>query len=208
MRAVSLSLRSVLAVLALAASTAPAFAQTHVVYDLSANRGGAHLLRGGGVVVDAGSWSFPRYVDNIRRERWTVRVPDAGATVSLSDKRQSWLFVPLGADEAARVTRLRLHVQPGRAGAPLTVELNGRKLPAKPLVSGWHTVAFDLPAGAVVAGENTLALDFGAVGKVAGRSAAGGLAWLSFDDGAQALETRPTWPWSRFQARKADFRLP
>lgn len=171
---------------------APAAAATHVVYDLGANRGHAHLLRGGGIAVRAGDWSFPRYTDgNIRRERWTVGVADGTATVSLSDKRQSWLFVPLGADEAGRVTRLRLHVQPGRSGAPLSVTLNGKKLPAKTLESGWQTVAWDLPAGSVVAGENRLALDFGATGKVAGRSAAGGLEWLSFDDGTQPVADRP-----------------
>jgi arylsulfatase A-like enzyme len=191
MRAVPFRFRSALALLALVALAGPALASSHVVYDLRANRGHAHLLRGGGVAVDAGSWSFPRYIDNIRRERWSVRVQDGKRSVSLSDKRQSWLFVPLSADEAARVRRLRLHVQPGRAGAPLTVSLNGRKLPAQTLAAGWSTVSFELPAGAAVAGENSLALDFGAVGKVAGRPAAGGLAWLSFDDGSQAAETAP-----------------
>lgn len=178
---------------ALTATHRPAAAESrHVVFDLVANSGLSHLLRGGGVVVDAGSWAFPRYANgNIARERWSIGVPDGTATVALSDKRQSWLFIPLGADEAKRVKRLRMHVQPGAKGASLTVKLNGKELPARPMQSGWQTVSWDLPAGRVVAGENELALDFGNVGKVAGRKAAGGIAWLSFDDGAGGADDAP-----------------
>ena len=192
-RSVPRSLRFVFTLaLVLAAASTAAAVERHVVYDLVANRAHAHLLRAGGLTVDAGSWSFPRYVHgNIRGERWTLGVEDEGTTFAVARKKETWLFVPLGAGEATAVRRLAMRVRPARSGVSLRIELNDTALPARTLESGWQTVTWELAAGAVQAGENRVDVDFGGVGRVAGRKGAGGLHWLAFDAGGEAATAPP-----------------
>ena len=173
------------AALGLSAPATASGEERHVVYDLLANRAHAHLLRGNGILIDAGSWSFPRYLNgNVRGERWSLGVSSESETVAVARKRETWLYVPVGQRDAPHVRRLEMRVRPARGGVSMTVKLNGSALPGKTLEAGWQTVAWVLDEGAVASGENRIDLDFGGVGRVLGRQGAGALHWLRLDDGS------------------------
>ncbi len=154
-------------------------ADSHTVFDLVANADLAHLVRQGGLAVDAGAWSFPRYVDgDVRARVWRFGVQDGDRKLAVSVKRKAFLYLPVAQQQLAGATSLRVRVLPARAGATLGASLNGRALEKKKLSKGWQTVVWALPAGAAVGGENRLEFDFGRTGKVLGRSGAAAIAWL------------------------------
>lgn len=156
------------------------------VYSLADNRLSAHLVRGGGLVVPAGSagaakylrWEKDKQPVELRRDRDGVRVArPTGKSVAL--------HVPLTAEQVAGEPRLRLRAHGERAVAT-TVRVNGTALDAVELPAGWTTAELAVPAGALRAGENVVEL---AVGKGAVHE----LAWVQVGGDAFGDALSPSW---------------
>jgi arylsulfatase A-like enzyme len=123
------------------------------VFDLFDNRLLAHLVRNGGLHIDAGSAGFARYVDpGTEKTGWQLARRRAGAAAALL-RRSGRLWVPLSPEQAA-------------AGGSITIALHSPivtslrltlgHMPAQeaPLMPGWQLVSFEAPPSALAAGEN------------------------------------------------------
>jgi arylsulfatase A-like enzyme len=160
------------------------------VYSLVDNRLSAHLTRGGGLLVPAGSAGFAKYVrfanvmKGASKKAWELRRSEGDVKVARLAGKSASVFVPLTAAQAGR-GKVRL-----RAFAPsdMTVSLrvNDNKDVNGKLASGWSTVELAVPAGQLKEGENALQLFL--------KSSGVELAWLQIgaatavdDDGATAF---------------------
>lgn len=130
-------------------------------YSLIDNRLAAHLERGGGLVVAAGSTGFAKYVrfgNQLAGEKpaWLLRQREGDAPVARMAGVKAPVHVPLTAAQAARGT-VRVRAHGARPGA-LRLRANGHAPVEGQLEPGWSTIDFALPAGQLVPGENTLEL--------------------------------------------------
>ncbi|HSK04814.1 MAG TPA: sulfatase [Kofleriaceae bacterium] len=139
----------------------PARGPERAAYSLIDNRLAAHVERGGGLVLPAGSAGFAKYVrfgNGLAGEKpaWLLRQREGDAPVARMTGGKARVHVPLTAEQAARsAVRIRAHA--ARAGA-LRVSANGHPAVTGQLDQGWSTLELALPAGQLAAGENTLEL--------------------------------------------------
>jgi len=140
-------------------------APERAAYSLIDNRLAAHLERGGGLFVPAGSAGFAKYVrfgNQLAGERpaWQLRQHVGGVPAARLARVRAAVHVPLSAAQAARGTvRVRAY-----GTGTLWLGANGQRPVRGQLDGGWSTVDFTLPAGQLAAGENTLELVSGAPG--------------------------------------------
>lgn len=134
----------------------------HAVYSLVDNRLSAHLTRGGGLVVPAGSAGFAKYVRfaNVMTGRskkaWELRQTEGDVKVARLTAKTGTVFVPLTAAQAGRGTiRLRAFA---RDDTTLSLRVNDNKDIHGKLTPGWSTVELGVPAGQLKEGENALQL--------------------------------------------------
>ena len=133
----------------------------HPVYSLVDNRLSAHLTRGGGLVVDAGSAAFAKYtrIGNVMKgakKAWDLRQNEGEIKVAKLTGKTGTVFVPLTAAEAGRATvRIRAFAADKQA---LSVRVNDNKDINSSLDAGWSTVEVSVPAGQLKEGENSIAL--------------------------------------------------
>jgi arylsulfatase A-like enzyme len=166
---------------------APARGPEHAVYSLVDNRLSAHLARGGGLFVPAGSAGFAKYVriGNVMKgvkKSWDLRQSEGEIKVARMTGKSGSIFVPLTGTQAGRTTvRLRAYSQDG---GTLSLRVNEHKDINGKLGTGWSTIEMSVPSGQLVEGENALALF--------AKSSGVELAWLQVggetappDDGAQ-----------------------
>jgi arylsulfatase A-like enzyme len=133
----------------------------HPVYSLIDNRLSAHLQRGGGIVVPAGSAGMAKYVrfGNVMRnakKSWELRQTHDDAKVARITGKNATVFVPLTAAQASRAS-IRLHLF-SSADGPLSVRVNDNKDLTPQVTQGWSTVELAVPAGQLKEGENSIAL--------------------------------------------------
>jgi arylsulfatase A-like enzyme len=178
---------------------APARAPDHPVYSLVDNRLSAHLTRGGGLVVPAGSAAFAKYVrianmmKKDAKKSWDLRQTEGEIKVARMTGKSGAVFVPLTAAQAGRNTlRIRAFA---KADGVISVRVNdtskdkdedtkhSKKEINGKLTAGWSTAEFTLPDGTLKEGENAIQI----FTKESGVS----VAWLQFgaqtpvgDDGA------------------------
>jgi arylsulfatase A-like enzyme len=152
-----------------ASGDAPAPAQTktpprgpeHVVYSLVDNRLNAHLTRGGGLLVPAGSAGFAKYTrfgNTIKggKRAWELRQQEGEIKVARMTGKTATVYVPLTAAEVAKGTiRVRVHSD---GGGTLSVRVNDNKDINGKVTSGWSTVELNVPKDQLRDGENALAL--------------------------------------------------
>jgi arylsulfatase A-like enzyme len=160
------------------------------VYSLVDNRLSAHLTRGGGLLVPAGSAGFAKYVRfaNVMKggskKAWELRRTQGDVKVARVTGKSATVFVPLTAAQAGRGT-LRV-----RAFAPtattVSLRVNEHKDIHGKLEEGWSTLELAIPPGQLLEGENALQLFMKASGVE--------VAWLQIgattptgDDGAAAF---------------------
>ncbi|MBL9016552.1 MAG: sulfatase [Myxococcales bacterium] len=129
------------------------------VYSLVDNRLSAHLTRGGGLLLPAGSAGFAKYIrfGNVMKggkKAWELRQTEGGVKVARMTGKSASVFVPLTAAQAAR-TSVRVRVFSKGEGA-LSVKVNDNKDLNGKLVSGWSTVELPVPAGQLKEGENAI----------------------------------------------------
>ncbi|MEO6950966.1 MAG: sulfatase [Polyangia bacterium] len=142
----------------------------HPVFDLVANRPLAHLQRGGGLAIAAGTSSMARYVHFSRpTHTWTLGATEDGHKVALATTNAN-LEVPLTAEQAKRGGLVLF----GKGVARQTVKatIAGKSGPAVPMGETFAAVSVPLPEGALVAGENRILLTFANAGKLGGQKAA------------------------------------
>ena len=142
---------------------APAAARTdaQVVFSLVDNRLSAHLTRGGGLLVPAGSAGFAKYTrfGNLMKgakRAWELRQTEGDTKVARIVGKSATVFVPLTAAQVAKATvRVRIHSDKDNT---LSLKVNDNKDINSKVSSGWSTVELTVPPGQLKEGENGLAL--------------------------------------------------
>ncbi|MGE5184054.1 MAG: sulfatase [Acidobacteriota bacterium] len=133
----------------------------HAVYSLVDNRLSAHLDRGGGLLVNAGSAGFAKYVriGNVMKgakKSWELRQSEGDIKVARITGKSGSVFVPLTGAQAGRTTvRLRAFAKDAET---ISLRVNDHKDVNGKLDKGWSTAELSVPAGELVEGENTLAV--------------------------------------------------
>jgi arylsulfatase A-like enzyme len=133
----------------------------HPVYSLVDNRLSAHLTRGGGLVLDAGSAAFAKYTrfGNVMKgakKAWELRQSEGEIKVAKIVGKSATVFVPLTAAQAGRAT-VRIRAFAGDK-QPISVRVNDNKDINSSLDTGWSTVELTVPAGQLKEGENAISL--------------------------------------------------
>jgi arylsulfatase A-like enzyme len=130
------------------------------VYSLVDNRLSGHVLRGGGLVLVAGSASFAKYTRfgntrKIKTPAWELRKSQGSSKVANMTGASGRVDVPLTADQLAGnpVVRVRAYSADARA---FSVRVNGNKDVNGQLAAGWSTVELTPPTGQLEEGENEL----------------------------------------------------
>ncbi|MDB4958664.1 MAG: sulfatase [Myxococcales bacterium] len=139
------------------------------VYSLVDNRLSAHLSRGGGLLLPAGSAGFAKYVRiaNMMRKdakkSWDLRQTEGEIKVARLTGKSGAVFVPLTAAQAGRSTlRIRAFA---KADGVISVRINNTNTdedkPSKKeingkLTAGWSTAELALPEGTFKEGENAI----------------------------------------------------
>jgi arylsulfatase A-like enzyme len=146
---------------AVAPVKAPARGPEHPVFSLVDSRLTAHLARGGGLVVPAGSAAFAKYtrIGNVMKgakKAWELRQTEGDIKVARITGKSGTVFVPLTAAQAGRATvRIRAFSADKQ---PLSVRVNENKDINGNLDAGWTTLELTVPAGQLKEGENSIAL--------------------------------------------------
>jgi arylsulfatase A-like enzyme len=134
----------------------------HAVYSLVDNRLSAHLIRGGGLVVPAGSAGFAKYVRfaNVMKggakKAWELRQTEGEVKVARLTGKTGTVFIPLTAAQAGH-GRVRLRAF-AASDTTVSLRVNDNKDVNGKLAKGWSTVELAVPAGQLKDGENALQL--------------------------------------------------
>jgi arylsulfatase A-like enzyme len=140
---------------------APSRGPEHAVYSLVDNRLSAHLSRGGGLVVAAGSAGFAKYLrfpNQMKggKKGWELRQTEGEVKVARLTGKSGTVYVPLTAAQAAAgKVRLRAFA---RADMTVSLKVNDGKDINGHLSAGWSTAELTVPAGQLRDGENALQL--------------------------------------------------
>ncbi|NVB81641.1 MAG: sulfatase-like hydrolase/transferase, partial [Kofleriaceae bacterium] len=156
------------------------------VYSLVDNRLSAHLERGGGLVVPAGSAGFAKYVRfgntlSGAKKTWELRQTQDNVKVAKISSKSGTVFVPLTAAQAGRNT-LRFRAFSESDGA-VSIRVNENKDLNAQATKGWSTIEVSVPAGQLKEGENSIAIFTKSSGTMVSWFQVGGQAPVG-DDGA------------------------
>jgi arylsulfatase A-like enzyme len=133
----------------------------HAVFSLVDNRLSAHLSRGGGLLVPAGSAGFAKYtrMGNVMKgakKAWDLRQSEGEIKVAKLTAKSGAVFVPLTAAQAGR-SMVRIRAFAGEK-QPISLRVNDNKDINGSLDTGWSTVELTVPAGQLKEGENAISL--------------------------------------------------
>jgi arylsulfatase A-like enzyme len=117
----------------------------------------AHVQRGDGLWLDAGSAGFVKYLRlGLPELRWALREEREGVRVAVPERVAS-IEVPLTATQAAAgVVYLGVHAP---AKARLSLKIDGRKAGDAELAPGWQVARVEVPEKRLREGENFIALE-------------------------------------------------
>ncbi|HTJ42696.1 MAG TPA: sulfatase [Kofleriaceae bacterium] len=138
---------------------APSRGPEHALYSLVDNRLSAHLIRGGGLVLPAGSAGFAKYVRfgntrRIKQKPWEMRQELQGVKAARMNGKSAKVEVPLTAQQIdPSIVRVRVWSEKEE---PFSVRVNGNKDVNGKAGAGWSTVELQVPAGQLKEGENEL----------------------------------------------------
>jgi arylsulfatase A-like enzyme len=131
-----------------------------IVYSLVDNRLSGHLGRGGGLLVEAGSAGFAKYLrfNSAPKDKrpWQLGKTVKDVKAARMNGKSAFVYVPLTAAQAGR-SAVRLRIYAGAAGN-LSLRVNDHKDINGKLTEGWSTIDLAIPAGQLVEGENALQL--------------------------------------------------
>ncbi|HSR95613.1 MAG TPA: sulfatase [Kofleriaceae bacterium] len=170
------------------AKAAPRGAE-RVVYSLVDNRLSAHLTRGGGLLLPAGSAGLAKYLRFANmmkggKKPWELHQSEGDVRVARLSGKSGTVFVPLTSQQAARA-KVRLRAFSGGEGT-VSLRVNENKDINGKLARGWSTVELTVPAGQLKEGENALQLFMKSSGVELAWMQIGGAAPVG-DDGAAAF---------------------
>ena len=147
-----------LALMLLCAFTGKADAAPNLDYDLWANTPLAHLQQQGGIVADAGTAGFAKYLrDNL--SRWKLGVQLDQRTVALPPNRRVRLWLPVGPEQAGKAMTLDAQLRPAGTQS-LAVFVGGQQVANEKLSGRWQNLRFKVPAGVVKQGQVEIRLLF------------------------------------------------
>jgi len=132
------------------------------VYSLIDNRLSAHLTRGGGLLVPAGSAGFAKYtrfanlIKGGAKRSWELRQTEGDVKVARLSGKAGTLYVPLTAAQAGR-GQVRLRAYASRDTTVSLLVNDNKDLHGK-LAAGWSTLELTVPSGQLHEGENALQL--------------------------------------------------
>jgi arylsulfatase A-like enzyme len=143
----------------------------------------AHVQRGDGLWVDAGSAGFVKYLRfGLPELRWDLQQEREGVRVAVPERVAS-IEVPLTATQAASDSiYLGVHAT---AATKLSLKIDGRKAGGVELAPGWQIARLEVPEKRLRAGESFLALE------TSGRERPA-LAWLQVGGSAPAVGAATT----------------
>ncbi len=130
----------------------------HAVYSLIDNRMSAHLQRGGGLAVNAGSAGFVKYMRFGRSKlNWKIRSERDGKKVAIMDGKTGRIDVPLTAAQASGSPTFRMRVH-NEAAKALSLRINGdqKQEISQQMTAGWSTVSVTVAEGLLKEGENEI----------------------------------------------------
>ncbi|HEY0252999.1 MAG TPA: sulfatase-like hydrolase/transferase, partial [Kofleriaceae bacterium] len=133
----------------------------HPVYSLVDNRLSAHLVRNGGLTVNAGSAGFAKYTRianqlSGKKSAWDLRKTEGEVKVAKMTGKSATVFVPLTAAQAARPTvRIHAYVEDD---SNISIKVNDNKDINGKLTKGWGTVELTVPADQLKEGENAITI--------------------------------------------------
>jgi choline-sulfatase len=142
---------------------APSRGPERAVYSLVDNRLGAHLERGGGLLVAAGSAGFAKYVrfgntEKIKQKTWELRADEGGVPVGKMTGTSARVDVPLTSALLAGSPMVRVRAF-STAERPVSLRVNGgADINGKHPGDGWQTIELAVPAGQLKEGDNQLQL--------------------------------------------------
>ncbi len=148
------------------------------LYSLLDNRVMAHLDQGG-LVLDAGSPGFARYVLGNFGQAWRLGERIDGTTSALVSGRQGRIRVPM-TERQAKAVSFELSARGLLKGQRVTVFINGKKLGDLEIPQRWQTGKLSVPEGALVPGENVVRLTFRRSTKFKGARTAAAIGWVRF----------------------------
>ncbi|MBV8758588.1 MAG: sulfatase [Deltaproteobacteria bacterium] len=133
----------------------------HAVYSLLDNRLAAHLTRGGGLLLDAGSAGFAKYtrMGNVMKgakKAWDLRQTEGDIKVAKIEGKSGSVFVPLTASQVAKGT-VRIRAFSGDK-QPVSLKVNDNKDINGNLDAGWSTLELTVPSGQLHEGENAISI--------------------------------------------------
>ncbi len=139
---------------------APSRGPERVEYSFIDNRLSAHLERGGGLFVPAGSAGFAKYVrfGNMARsskKTWELRQSEGDVKVAKLTGTSGRVDVVLEADHLAGNAVVRVRAHHAKGGA-ISVRVNENADINGQLQPGWNTIELPVPAGQLREGENQL----------------------------------------------------
>ncbi|MFT3697334.1 MAG: sulfatase-like hydrolase/transferase [Kofleriaceae bacterium] len=169
----------------------------HPVYSFVDNRLSAHLIRNGGLTVNAGSAGFAKYTRignqlSGKKTAWDLRKTVGDQKVANMTGKSATVFVPLTAAQVARPTvRIHAYVEDD---SNVSIKVNDGKDINGKLTKGFSTVELAVPADQLKEGENaitifakkSLSLQWLQVGGTAAPDDA--TATKLFDPGSKSLE--------------------
>ena len=138
---------------------ARAEAPSDTIYDLHANLPLAHVVRAG-VVADAGSVGFVKYVRGNMGGSWTLNATEQGAPVALVPGVQANLWLPVDADLARQKLELEARFLPFGKKQFMDPFIDGKKIGNLVLKPGWQTIRVPIPPNRVSAGLVHVKLHF------------------------------------------------
>jgi len=158
----------------------------HAVYSLIDSRLSGHLMRGGGIVVPAGSAGMAKYVrfGNLMsgaKKTWDLRQTEGDTKVARITGKSGTVFVPLTSAQAGR-NSIRFRIFSKEDGA-ISIRVNDNKDLNAQATKGWSTVEINAPAGQLHEGENSVAIFTKGSGALVSWVQVGGQAPVA-DDGA------------------------
>jgi arylsulfatase A-like enzyme len=144
-----------------APAKAPSRGPEHPVYSLVDNRLSAHLERGGGLVVPAGSAGFAKYVrfgntEKIKQRTWELKQKEGEVAVGKLTGSSGRVDVPLTAEMigGSPVVRVRAFSNESRK---LSLRVNEQPdINGQHPGGGWAIVELPVPAGQLREGDNQL----------------------------------------------------
>ena len=150
--------------------------ESRSIYSLHHNRVHAHLDQGG-LVLDAGSPGFVRYLRGNFGQSWAVDRKLDGQRTTLVSGRQGVLHLPLSSRQAS-ATRVEIRMKGLAPRQRVTLFLNKKKLGDIEVQGSWHTGSREIPSGLLKAGENRLRLTFRKSVKTLGTRTSAALRWI------------------------------